>query len=168
MRAQEPSRPASLRSGSRPGSARGVESQPNSRIGPRLTREELRARIDALEESYEFFLAYAAQGRSGETARGSDGEVRRFLTKTEEALDGLGAGLGKLAEVEGMTPREPYRGMADVLGRDEVSTLAAVQLVSAQDTVSSQADRQPERVDPLPCASHRPLHHRRDLGDPGR
>ena len=64
--------------------------------------------------------------------------MRRFLTKTEEALDGLGAGLGKLAEVEGMTPRQSYQGMADVLGRDAVSTLAAVQLVAAQDTVSSQ------------------------------
>ena len=103
-----------------------------------MTRSELRARIEAIEESYEFFLAYAAQGVSGAAQGSSSGQVRQFLARTEESLDGLGAGVAQLAEAEGLAPAEVYRGMAQVLGRDAESTLAAVQLVSAQASVSSQ------------------------------
>jgi len=103
-----------------------------------LTRSELRARIEAIEESYEFFLAYAAQGAAGTGPGASSGQVRQFLARTEEALEGLGEGLAALAEAAGLTPAAAYRAMADVLGRDAESTLAAVQLVSAQKWVSSQ------------------------------
>ena len=103
-----------------------------------MTRSELRARIEKIEESYEFFLAYAAQGVSGAAQGSSSGQVRQFLARTEESLDGLGAGVAQLAEAEGLAPAGVYRGMAQVLGRDAESTLAAVQLVSAQASVSSQ------------------------------
>lgn len=103
-----------------------------------MTRSELRARIEAIEESYEFFLAYAAQGAAGTGPGASSGQVRQFLARTEEALEGLGEGVAALAEAAGLTPTAAYRAMADVLGRDAESTLAAVQLVSAQKWVSSQ------------------------------
>lgn len=103
-----------------------------------MTRSELRARIEAIEESYEFFLAYAAQGATGAGPGTSSGQVRQFLARTEEALDGLGAGVAEVAEAAGLEPASAYRGMAEVLGRDAESTLAAVQLVSAQKWVSSQ------------------------------
>ncbi|MCY4648287.1 MAG: hypothetical protein OXE73_15575 [Gammaproteobacteria bacterium] len=103
-----------------------------------MTRSELRARIEAIEESYEFFLAYAAQGASGSGSGASSGQVRQFLARTEEALAGLGEGVAELAETAGLTPASAYRGMAGVLARDAESTLAAVQLVSAQRWVSSQ------------------------------
>jgi len=103
-----------------------------------LTRSELRARIEAIEESYEFFLAYAAQGAAGTGPGASSGQVRQFLARTEEALDGLGEGVAALAEAAALTPASAYRAMADVLARDAASTLAAVQLVSAQKWVSSQ------------------------------
>ena len=103
-----------------------------------MTRSELHARIEAIEESYEFFLAYAAQGVSGAAQGSSSGQVRQFLARTEESLNGLGAGVAQLAEAEGLAPAGVYRGMAQVLGRDAESTLAAVQLVSAQASVSSQ------------------------------
>ena len=47
-------------------------------------------------------------------------------------------GFAALAEAAGLTPAAAYCGMAEVLGRDAESTLAAVQLVSAQKWVSSQ------------------------------
>ena len=103
-----------------------------------MTRSELRARIEAIEESYEFFLAYAAQGASGVGPGASGGQVRQFLARTQEALEGLGAGVAELAEAEGLAPASAYRRMARVLGRDAESTLAAVRLTSAQDAVSSQ------------------------------
>ena len=103
-----------------------------------MTRSELRARIEAIEESYEFFLAYAAQGASGAGPGASSGQVRQFLGRTEEALRGLGDGVARLAEEAGLTPASAYRGMSEVLGRDADSTLAAVRLVSAQERVSSQ------------------------------
>ena len=103
-----------------------------------MTRSELRARIEAIEESYEFFLAYAAQGASGTGPGASSGQVRQFLARTEEALDGLGAGFVALAEAAELAPASAYSRMAQVLDRDAGSTLAAVRLVSAQDAVSSQ------------------------------
>ena len=103
-----------------------------------MTRSELRDRIEAIEESYEFFLAYAAQGATGTGPGASSGQVRQFLARTEEALEGLGEGVAALAEAAGLAPAAAYRAMADVLGRDAESTLAAVQLVSAQKWVSSQ------------------------------
>ena len=103
-----------------------------------MTSGELRARIEAIEESYEFFLAYAAQGASGTGPGSSSGQVRQFLSKTEAALDGLGAGFAELAENAALAPASAYGSMAEVLSRDAGSTLAAVRLVSAQDAVSSQ------------------------------
>ena len=103
-----------------------------------MTRSELRARIEAIEESYEFFLAYAAQGAAGTGPGASSGQVRQFLARAEEALEGLGDGMAALAEAAALTPASAYRAMAGVLGRDAESTLAAVQLVSAQKWVSSQ------------------------------
>jgi hypothetical protein len=49
---------------------------------------ELRNRIDAIEEAYEFMLAYAAQGidRDDESETGG---VRKFLSNAAQALDGL-------------------------------------------------------------------------------
>jgi hypothetical protein len=43
---------------------------------PESIREQLRKKIEAVEESYEFFLAYAAQGVSGAGASRSEGQVR--------------------------------------------------------------------------------------------
>ena len=49
---------------------------------------ELKQRIDAIEEAYEFMLAYAAQGHEREDESESGG-IREFLSKAAAALDGL-------------------------------------------------------------------------------
>ena len=45
-------------------------------------RDDVKSRIDAIEESYEFFLAYAAQGLSGAQASKTVGQIRTFLGKS--------------------------------------------------------------------------------------
>ena len=54
------------------------------------------ARIDAIEEAYEFCLAYAAQGRRGDEP-GS--EIRRFLQRALGALDGAWPVLGRARDL---------------------------------------------------------------------
>ncbi len=103
-----------------------------------MSLELVRNRIDAIEESYEFFLAYAAQGLTREGASRSGGEIRQFLERTEEALTGLADAMASLVDSEGLTPPEPYRDMIDVLRRDADATRAAVRMVLAQEGISSQ------------------------------
>lgn len=103
-----------------------------------MNRSELKRRIDTIEESYEFFLAYAAQGAAGDAARRADAQVREFLERTEGALDALANGLPELTEVEGLEPPGAYRAMIDVAREDAGRARAAVALVLAQPEISSQ------------------------------
>ena len=101
-------------------------------------REDLKARIDAVEESYEFFLAYAAQGLSGDQAARSGGQLREFLRAMEGGLDGLRGAFEAVVEGEGLEPAGPWAELMDVLDRDASAALAAVRLVAGQPSVSSQ------------------------------
>jgi hypothetical protein len=103
----------------------------------------VRGRCDAIEECYEFMLAYAAQGVSGEGAPGSVGptgadQVRSLLTRAEEALDGLAAAFRSAVKEAQLAPLAPYETFLDVLDRDARDSLAAVRLVLAQPAISSQ------------------------------
>ena len=100
--------------------------------------DELKARIDTIEESYELFLAYAAQGVSGEQAAKSSGQVREFLQRTERALPELADLFARLVEERGIANAERYHAFIDVLRRDAGRALAPVQLVLAQSAISSQ------------------------------
>ncbi len=100
-----------------------------------MTREELHHRIETVEESYEFFLAYAARGVSGD---GSDEEVRRYLSRTDEALTGLAEGFTAFVKQQQLAPAEPYHATIGVLDRDAHAAQAAVRLVLAQGAISSQ------------------------------
>ena len=50
------------------------------------------ARCDAIEEAYEFMLAYAAQGLPAEEGSTAGGQIREFLQRCEAALAGLWRG----------------------------------------------------------------------------
>lgn len=101
-------------------------------------RDDLKARINAVEEGYEFFLAYAAQGLSGDQASRSGGQLRELMGRAAEALDGMAACARALADAEALEPVEAWRSMIDVLERDAASAGAAVGLVLAQPSISSQ------------------------------
>ncbi len=103
-----------------------------------MTRGQLKKQIDAIEASYEFFLAYAAQGATGEAAERSDGQVRDSLTKMDDALSVVAPGFRELIALEPVSPAEPYHAMIDLLERDSKNAQAAVQFVMAQPSISSQ------------------------------
>jgi hypothetical protein len=76
-------------------------------------------RSDAIEQAYEFCLAYAAQGRRGEEGAPS-GELRRLLERALGALDGLA------------------QAFLEVARRDAAAAGAAIRLVLARTAISSQ------------------------------
>ena len=102
------------------------------------SREDVKTRIDAIEESYEFFLAYAAQGLTSDQGSKSGGQLRGFLSKTETALDGLRSAFDSLVAEESLKPSDTWSDVLDVLERDASATLATVRLVSVQEGISSQ------------------------------
>ncbi|MGI9625750.1 MAG: hypothetical protein ACR2QM_02860 [Longimicrobiales bacterium] len=98
-----------------------------------MTLGELKARIDAIEESYEFFLAYAAQGLTTDLASQAGTQVRDYLKKCYEALEGLTGGFREHLPGDGAA-----EAMIAVLKRDVEASQAVVGMVMAQGAVSSQ------------------------------
>ena len=98
----------------------------------------VKARIQAVEEAYEFFLAYAAQGVSGDGTSKSGSQLRHFLGEAEKALDGLADEVASAVAAQDGSVSDAWRDMLDVVGRDAGAALAAVRLVAARPSVSSQ------------------------------
>jgi len=99
---------------------------------------DLTARCHAIEECYEFMLAYAAQGIVHEAGSQSAAQLRVFLRNAEGALVGLADAYKAAVTREGCEPADKYFAFIDVLDGDARSALAAVQLVLAQPSISSQ------------------------------
>jgi hypothetical protein len=99
---------------------------------------DLRSRCDAIEECYEFMLAYAAQGVAEEAASSSAGQLRTLLGRAEVALAGLADLYRAVVSSNGVGPVDRYLAFLDVLDGDARAALAAVQLVTAQPSLSSQ------------------------------
>src|ERR1039458_413282 len=99
---------------------------------------EISNRCNAVEECYEFMLAYAAQGLPSDQGSKSGGQVREFLQRAVKALDGLGEDLGDGSKEEGLEPADKYLAFFAVLDRDARDSLAAIDLVLAQAAISSQ------------------------------
>ena len=98
-----------------------------------MSLDDLKARIDVVEEGYEFFLAYAAQGLTDDAASKVGEQLRDYLRRYEEALDGLdGAFRGHLPE------GEATEAALEVLKRDAEASRALVRLVAGRAKVSSQ------------------------------
>jgi hypothetical protein len=103
-----------------------------------MMRDELKERCGRIEECYEFMLAYAAQGLRTEPGGGSGSQLRTLLTKCDEALDGLGDVLTEIVRSERLRPTEKYEAFIAMLNRDASDARAAVGLVLAQPSISSQ------------------------------
>jgi hypothetical protein len=101
-------------------------------------REDLAQRCDTIERAYEFMLAYAAQGLSGDAASQSGGELRQLLSRAAGALGDLADQYVGLVDGEGLRPRDRYTAFIDVIRRDAANALAAIELVLAQRSISSQ------------------------------
>jgi hypothetical protein len=99
---------------------------------------DLKASCDAIEECYEFMLAYAAQGIVEEAGSQSASQLRTLLHRAEGAIAGLARECRLIVERDGLTPADRYAAFIDVIDRDAHATLAALRLVSAQPSLSSQ------------------------------
>jgi len=100
--------------------------------------DRLRQRLDAIEEAYEFMLAYAAQGLSGDEEGGPSAEIRKQLSRAESALEGLVDLLRQAVQTRRLEAAARYRSFIDVVEQDVQRSRAAIQLVLAQRPISSQ------------------------------
>ena len=98
-----------------------------------MSLSDLKDRINAIEEGYEFFLAYAAQGLTDDAASKVGVQVRDYLSRYDAALDGLDA-----AFRAHLPAGEATESALAVLRRDAEASRAFVRLVAAQSAVSSQ------------------------------
>lgn len=105
-------------------------------------------RCDTLEECYEFMLAYAGQGLLSDEGSHSGAQIRGFLQRASEALKGMAESCGETIRQQELQPFEKYEAFLSVLGRDAQDALAAVELVLAQPSISSQL------IDNLNASSH--------------
>jgi hypothetical protein len=93
----------------------------------------LAERIAAIEEAYEFMLAYASQGHR----RGAEGgEVRDFLKRADAALDGIGAAAIAAAKTAGDT--SVFAPFVATLEDDARKARAGIKLALAQRAIGSQ------------------------------
>ena len=99
---------------------------------------ELASRCNSIEEAYEFMLAYAAQGLAGDQGSGTGGQLREFLRKSDSALTGLADLFRELVRADQVQPADKYHAFIGVLERDARDAQAAIQLVLAQRSISSQ------------------------------
>src|SRR5271165_5145649 len=89
-------------------------------------------RCHAIEECYEYMLAYAAKGVNGDETPVTGGELRHYLIRTVDALTGLAEGCKDLE------PAVKSEAFLKVLARDASDSLATIELVLAQPFISSQ------------------------------
>ena len=92
------------------------------------TPTDLSGAIDIIEETYEFMLAYAAQGRVNDSDTSSSG-IRSYLERSQQAL-----GLIATAKLSG----DAAQNFLDVMRQDAAKASAAIGLVLAQSTLGSQ------------------------------
>jgi hypothetical protein len=109
---------------------------------------EIHARCNAVEECYEFMLAYAAQGLQTEEGSRAGGEIRAFLDRAVGALEGLAASCSTVVAQNRLEPAERYEAFVAVLDRDARDASAVLELVLAQPTISSQL------IDNVNASSH--------------
>jgi hypothetical protein len=99
---------------------------------------EISERCNTIEECYEFLLAYAAQGLPSDEASPAGGQIREYLARAARAISGLAESCAPAAKQERLEPAERYQVFFAVLDRDANDSLAAIELVLAQPTISSQ------------------------------
>jgi hypothetical protein len=102
------------------------------------SRTVLSAHCNTIEEAYEFMLAYAAQGLSGDAGSHSGGQLREFLNRAVTALAELAGVFRSIIHEENLQPAAKYEAFLLVLDRDASDALAAVEIVLSRPSISSQ------------------------------
>jgi hypothetical protein len=100
--------------------------------------EDLVDRCNTVEECYEFMLAFAAQGLTRDAGSASGEQLRNLLGRAVKSLTGLAGAYRTAICQAGLQPANRHEAFLAVLDRDCVDALAAMELVLAQSTISSQ------------------------------
>jgi hypothetical protein len=106
-----------------------------SKPGP---REELDARIEAVESGYEFLLAYAAQGRDTDKGAAAGRNVRDYLERMAAALEDLSTVVGTCASSVDPKLATAAASFFAAVDADARVALGAVRLVLARPDIGSQ------------------------------
>ena len=107
-------------------------------VGAVNSRAVLAAHCNTIEETYELMLAYAAQGLTGDAGSHSGGQLREFLNRAAGALTEVTGVLRTIIREENLQPAEKYSAFLAVMERDAQDSLAAIQMVVSQPSISSQ------------------------------
>jgi hypothetical protein len=99
--------------------------------------EALEQRVDAIEAGYEYLLAYAAQGAATDQGSANSEQLRTYLRRMDEGIDGL-AGAFRAAIARSGKSAASFEDFLAVLERDAAATRAALRVVSGLDGISSQ------------------------------
>src|SRR5271170_5851942 len=110
---------------------------------------DISERCNTIEECYEFMLAYAAQGLPSDEGSQSGSQIREYLVRAAKAISGLAESCATAVKEERLEPAERYQAFFAVLDRDARDSLAAIELVLAQPSLSSQL------IDNLNASIHR-------------
>ncbi len=105
-----------------------------------IASPDLAGAIDVIEETYEYMLAYAAQGRVDDTDTSSAG-IRAYLERSDQAL-----GVIASAELAG----DAARKFLEVMRQDAARASAAIATGAGQTCHHVPDDRQSECLGP--CA----------------
>lgn len=100
--------------------------------------EQIKKHCEAIEEWYEFMLAFAAQGIVDDRESPYGSQLRELITKAVDATSQLAASYSALAADFKAADRHKYMGFLDVLKEDAAKALAAMELVLIQAKISSQ------------------------------
>jgi hypothetical protein len=101
-------------------------------------RTELNNRCNAVEEAYEFMLAYAGQGLPSDAGSAKGAQVREYLSKAEAALSGLSTFIASFPETADGDSLATYTSFFKVIDSDARAARAAIAMVIAQPSISSQ------------------------------
>lgn len=103
-----------------------------------IALENIKSRCDAIEEWYEFMLAYAAQGVADDRESPYGSQLRELLAKAVAAAADLPDAYAALAAALSSAASPQYDHFLEVLRADTTKALAAMKLVLAQAKISSQ------------------------------
>ena len=111
------------------------------------TTNEFSTLVNTIESSYEFCLAYAAQGRDQENPAGGNSEVRAEISALSEAL--INVGQAAVDHIKNnQTASDASSVATDLLAQDASKASVMVQMVLASNNISSPL------IDNLNASSH--------------
>jgi hypothetical protein len=105
---------------------------------PQAMATEIERQCETIEACYEFTLSYAARGLPSDDGSDAGRLLRDHLERAAAAMRGLKQSCTDVLKQEQLAPTEKYEAFFEVLKHDAERAVAAVNLVLAQPSISSQ------------------------------